>query len=316
MSTAANSEPLATRASTQHRPQLDALYESSIRSLPLIARGKVRDLYAVGESHVLMVTSDRLSAFDVVMTEPIPGKGKVLHEMSMFWFDRLSALVPNHLTDIDPESVVAPGERDQVKGRSVVAIRLKPLPVEAVARGYLIGSGWKDYQRDQAVCGVPLPAGLQQAAKLPQSIFTPAAKAAIGAHDENITYQQVEQMIGAESASSMRDITLKLYETAADFAASRGILIADTKFEFGLDHEGRMRLMDEVLTPDSSRFWTADRWKEGISPPSFDKQYLRDWLETVPSWQKIAPAPSLPDDVIQQTAARYREALIRLRGHE
>lgn len=316
MSTAANSEPLATRASTQHCSQLDALYESSIRSLPLIARGKVRDLYAVGEAHVLMVTSDRLSAFDVVMTEPIPGKGKVLHEMSMFWFDRLSALVPNHLTDIDPESVVAPGERDQVKGRSVVAMRLKPLPVEAVARGYLIGSGWKDYQRDQAVCGVPLPAGLQQAAKLPQSIFTPAAKAAIGAHDENITYQQVEQMIGAESASSMRDITLKLYETAADFAASRGILIADTKFEFGLDHEGRMRLMDEVLTPDSSRFWPADRWKEGISPPSFDKQYLRDWLETVPSWQKIAPAPSLPDDVIQQTAARYREALIRLRGHE
>ena len=316
MSTAANSEPLATRASTQHCSQLDALYESSIRSLPLIARGKVRDLYAVGESHVLMVTSDRLSAFDVVMTEPIPGKGKVLHEMSMFWFDRLSALVPNHLTDIDPESVVAPGERDQVKGRSVVAMRLKPLPVEAVARGYLIGSGWKDYQRDQAVCGMPLPAGLQQAAKLPQSIFTPAAKAAIGAHDENITYQQVEQMIGAESASSMRDITLKLYETAADFAASRGILIADTKFEFGLDHEGRMRLMDEVLTPDSSRFWPADRWKEGISPPSFDKQYLRDWLETVPSWQKIAPAPSLPDDVIQQTAARYREALIRLRGHE
>lgn len=316
MSTAANSEPLATRASTQHCSQLDALYESSIRSLPLIARGKVRDLYAVGESHVLMVTSDRLSAFDVVMTEPIPGKGKVLHEMSMFWFDRLSALVPNHLTDIDPESVVAPGERDQVKGRSVVAMRLKPLPVEAVARGYLIGSGWKDYQRDQAVCGVPLPAGLQQAAKLPQSIFTPAAKAAIGAHDENITYQQVEQMIGAESASSMRDITLKLYETAADFAASRGILIADTKFEFGLDHEGRMRLMDEVLTPDSSRFWPADRWKEGISPPSFDKQYLRDWLETISSWQKIAPAPSLPDDVIQQTAARYREALIRLRGHE
>ena len=316
MSTAANSEPLATRASTQHCSQLDALYESSIRSLPLIARGKVRDLYAVGESHVLMVTSDRLSAFDVVMTEPIPGKGKVLHEMSMFWFDRLSALVPNHLTDIDPESVVAPGERDQVKGRSVVAMRLKPLPVEAVARGYLIGSGWKDYQRDQAVCGVPLPAGLQQAAKLPQSIFTPAAKAAIGEHDENITYQQVEQMIGAKWAASMRDITLKLYETAADFAASRGILIADTKFEFGLDHEGRMRLMDEVLTPDSSRYWPADQWKEGISPPSFDKQYLRDWLETVPSWQKIAPAPSLPDDVIQQTAARYREALIRLRGHE
>ena len=315
MSTAANSEPLATRASTQHRSQLDALYESSIRSLPLIARGKVRDLYAVGESHVLMVTSDRLSAFDVVMTEPIPGKGKVLHEMSMFWFDRLSALVPNHLTDIDPESVVAPGERDQVKGRSVVAMRLKPLPVEAVARGYLIGSGWKDYQRDQAVCGVPLPAGLKQASKLPQCIFTPAAKAAVGEHDENITYQQVEQMIGAEWAASMRDITLKLYETAADFAASRGILIADTKFEFGLDHEGKMRLMDEVLTPDSSRYWPADRWQEGISPPSFDKQYLRDWLETISSWQKIAPAPSLPDDVIEQTAARYREALVRLRGH-
>ncbi|NBQ77744.1 MAG: phosphoribosylaminoimidazolesuccinocarboxamide synthase [Betaproteobacteria bacterium] len=250
-----------------------ALYQSSIRSLPLIGRGKVRDLYAVGDSHLLMITSDRLSAFDVVMGEPIPGKGAVLHEMSLFWFDRLSAIVPNHLTDIDPESVVTADEREQVRDRAVVALRLKPLPVEAVVRGYLIGSGWKDYQRDQAICGVPLPKGLRQASKLAQSIFTPAAKAELGEHDENITYQQVEHLIGAELAAMMRESSLALYEAAAAYAASRGILIADTKFEFGIDTEGRMRLMDEVLTPDSSRYWPADQWREGISPPSFDKQY-------------------------------------------
>ncbi|NBO96773.1 MAG: phosphoribosylaminoimidazolesuccinocarboxamide synthase [Betaproteobacteria bacterium] len=293
-----------------------ALYQSSIRSLPLIGRGKVRDLYAVGDSHLLMITSDRLSAFDVVMGEPIPGKGAVLHEMSLFWFDRLSAIVPNHLTDIDPESVVTADEREQVRDRAVVALRLKPLPVEAVVRGYLIGSGWKDYQRDQAICGVPLPKGLRQASKLAQSIFTPAAKAELGEHDENITYQQVEHLIGAELAAMMRESSLALYEAAAAYAASRGILIADTKFEFGIDTEGRMRLMDEVLTPDSSRYWPADQWREGISPPSFDKQYVRDWLETVPSWQKTAPAPALPVEVIEQTAARYREALVRLRGFE
>ncbi|NBO03911.1 MAG: phosphoribosylaminoimidazolesuccinocarboxamide synthase [Betaproteobacteria bacterium] len=293
-----------------------ALYQSSIRSLPLIGRGKVRDLYAVGDSHLLMITSDRLSAFDVVMGEPIPGKGGVLHEMSLFWFDRLSAIVPNHLTDIDPESVVTADEREQVRDRAVVALRLKPLPVEAVVRGYLIGSGWKDYQRDQAICGVPLPKGLRQASKLAQSIFTPAAKAELGEHDENITYQQVEHLIGAELAAMMRESSLALYEAAAAYAASRGILIADTKFEFGIDTEGRMRLMDEVLTPDSSRYWPADQWREGISPPSFDKQYVRDWLETVPSWQKTAPAPALPVEVIEQTAARYREALVRLRGFE
>jgi phosphoribosylaminoimidazole-succinocarboxamide synthase len=293
-----------------------ALYQSSIRSLPLIGRGKVRDLYAVGDSHLLMITSDRLSAFDVVMGEPIPGKGGVLHEMSLFWFDRLSAIVPNHLTDIDPESVVTADEREQVRDRAVVALRLKPLPVEAVVRGYLIGSGWKDYQRDQAICGVPLPKGLRQASKLAQSIFTPAAKAELGEHDENITYQQVEHLIGSELAAMMRESSLALYEAAAAYAASRGILIADTKFEFGIDTEGRMRLMDEVLTPDSSRYWPADQWREGISPPSFDKQYVRDWLETVPSWQKTAPAPALPVEVIEQTAARYREALVRLRGFE
>lgn len=293
-----------------------ALYQSSIRSLPLIGRGKVRDLYAVGDSHLLMITSDRLSAFDVVMGEPIPGKGGVLHEMSLFWFDRLSAIVPNHLTDIDPESVVTADEREQVRDRAVVALRLKPLPVEAVVRGYLIGSGWKDYQRDQAICGVPLPKGLRQASKLAQSIFTPAAKAELGEHDENITYQQVEHLIGAELAAMMRESSLALYEAAAAYAASRGILIADTKFEFGIDTEGRMRLMDEVLTPDSSRYWPADQWREGISPPSFDKQYVRDWLETVPFWQKTAPAPALPVEVIEQTAARYREALVRLRGFE
>ncbi|HAB48728.1 MAG TPA: phosphoribosylaminoimidazolesuccinocarboxamide synthase [Lautropia sp.] len=293
-----------------------ALYQSSIRSLPLIGRGKVRDLYAVGDSHLLMITSDRLSAFDVVMGEPIPGKGGVLHEMSLFWFDRLSAIVPNHLTDIDPESVVTADEREQVRDRAVVALRLKPLPVEAVVRGYLIGSGWKDYQRDQAICGVPLPKGLRQASKLAQSIFTPAAKAELGEHDENITYQQVEHLIGAELAAMMRESSLALYEAAAAYAVSRGILIADTKFEFGIDTEGRMRLMDEVLTPDSSRYWPADQWREGISPPSFDKQYVRDWLETVPSWQKTAPAPALPVEVIEQTAARYREALVRLRGFE
>ena len=291
-----------------------ALYQSSIRSLPLIARGKVRDLYAVGDSHLLMITSDRLSAFDVVMGEPIPGKGQVLHDMSMFWFDRLSDMVPNHLTDIDPESVVAADERDQVRGRAVVAMRLKPLPVEAVARGYLIGSGWKDYQRDQAVCGVDLPAGLRLASKLPQSIFTPAAKAAHGEHDENINFQQVEQLIGSELAQAMREMTIRLYEVAAVYAMTRGILIADTKFEFGLDDGGQMRLMDEVLTPDSSRFWPADAWQEGMSPPSYDKQYVRDWLESIASWTKTAPAPALPAEVIAQTAARYREALLRLRG--
>jgi phosphoribosylaminoimidazole-succinocarboxamide synthase len=305
-----------SKAAQDQQGRAQALFQSSIRSLPLIGRGKVRDLYAVGDSHLLMITSDRLSAFDVIMGEPIPGKGRVLHEMSLFWFNRLSSVIPNHLTDIDPESVVASHEREQVRDRAVVALRLKPLPVEAVVRGYLIGSGWKDYQRDQAVCGVSLPAGLRQASKLAQSIFTPAAKAELGAHDENITYQQVEHMVGPQQAALMRDISLELYEQAAAYAASRGILIADTKFEFGIDHEGRMRLMDEVLTPDSSRYWPADQWREGISPPSFDKQFVRDWLETIPSWQKTVPAPALPAEVIEQTAARYREALIRLRGFE
>lgn len=291
------------------------LYESAIRSLPLIARGKVRDLYAVGEAHLLMITSDRLSAFDVVMGEPIPGKGRVLHEMSTFWFERLSTIVPNHLTDIDPESVVAVDEREQVRDRAVVVMRLKALPVEAVARGYLIGSGWKDYQRDQAVCGVGLPAGLRLASKLPQSIFTPAAKASPGEHDENISFEHLEDLIGRELARAMKETTLKLYETAAEYAAARGILIADTKFEFGLDSHGQMRLMDEVLTPDSSRYWPAEQWREGVSPPSFDKQYVRDWLESIESWTKTAPAPALPAEVIEQTASRYREALLRLRGY-
>jgi phosphoribosylaminoimidazole-succinocarboxamide synthase len=293
---------------------MNSLYQSSIQSLPLLGRGKVRDNYAVGDDKLLMVTSDRLSAFDVVMNEPIPGKGIVLNRMSDFWFDKLAGIVPNHLTGIAPESVVAPDEADQVRGRAVVAKRLKPILVEAVVRGYIIGSGWKDYQATGAICGIALPPGLRQADKLVAPIFTPAAKADLGEHDENISFADMENRIGKELAAQMRDISIQLYQTAADYAATRGIIIADTKFEFGLDDNGTLHLMDEVLTADSSRFWPADSYAPGMSPPSFDKQFVRDYLETLTDWNKTAPAPALPADVIEKTGAKYREALQRLTG--
>jgi phosphoribosylaminoimidazole-succinocarboxamide synthase len=293
-----------------------SLYETSIASLPLLGRGKVRDNYAVGDDKILIVTSDRLSAFDVVMQEAIPGKGRVLNQMSDFWFDKLAGIVPNHLTGIAPESVVTPDEADQVRGRAVVAKKLRPILVEAVVRGYLIGSGWKDYQDTGAVCGITLPAGLRQAEKLAEPIFTPAAKAELGHHDENISYAEMEQRIGADLAQQMKDISIRLYRAAADYAATRGIIIADTKFEFGLDEHGVLHLMDEVLTADSSRFWPADSYRPGISPPSFDKQFVRDYLETVTGWKKAPPAPPLPADVIEKTGAKYREALERLTGEK
>lgn len=295
---------------------MHSLYQSTIHSLPLLGRGKVRDNYAVGEEKILIVTTDRLSAFDVVMNEPIPAKGKVLNQMSDFWFDKLSAIVPNHLTGVAPESVVKPEEADQVRGRAVVAKKLKPILVEAVVRGYLIGSGWKDYQSSGAVCGIPLPQGLRLADKLAAPIFTPAAKADLGEHDENISFTEMEARLGKELATKMRDISIALYQAAADYAATRGIIIADTKFEFGLDEHGVLHLMDEVLTADSSRFWPADSYAPGISPPSFDKQFVRDYLETLKDWNKTAPAPALPADVIEKTGAKYREALERLTGNQ
>jgi phosphoribosylaminoimidazole-succinocarboxamide synthase len=291
-----------------------ALHQSELRSLPLLSRGKVRDNYAVGEDRLLIVTSDRLSAFDVVMAEPIPDKGRVLNRMALFWFDRLADVVPNHLTGIAPESVVSPAEAAQVTGRSMVVKRLKPIPVEAVVRGYLIGSGWKDYQASGAVCGIALPPGLRMAEKLPEPIFTPAAKAEMGEHDENISFADMVATVGAPLAERIREISLELYRRASEYAASRGIIIADTKFEFGLDAAGTLHLMDEVLTADSSRFWPADSYRVGMSPPSFDKQYVRDYLETLSGWSKTPPPPPLPPEVIAATAAKYREALERLTG--
>lgn len=294
---------------------MSTLYESTLRSLPLLGRGKVRDNYAVGNDQLLIVTTDRLSAFDVIMGEPIPNKGCVLNEMANFWFDKLKHVVPNHLTGVAPESVVAADEVEQVKGRAVVVKRLEPILVEAVVRGYLAGSGWKDYQATGSVCGVELPAGLQNAQKLPEPIFTPAAKAEMGHHDENITYNDMERRIGTELSATIRDISIRLYKEAADYAATRGIIIADTKFEFGLDNHGKLYLMDEALTADSSRFWPADQYQVGTNPPSFDKQFVRDWLETQ-DWAKEPPAPKLPDDVIQKTGEKYQEALERLTGQK
>ncbi len=291
-----------------------ALYESTIRSLQRIGKGKVRDIYAVGGDKMLIVTSDRLSAFDVVLSDPIPDKGRVLNEMANFWFERLGHIVPNQLTGIDPESVVADEEKPQVRGRAVVVKKLKPLPIEAVVRGYIIGSGWKDYQKTGKICGIELPKGLQQAQKLPEPIFTPATKAETG-HDENISFAEVEKLIGAELAARVRDISIRLYKEAADYAAGKGIIIADTKFEFGLDANGKLVLIDEVLTADSSRFWPADSYKVGISPPSYDKQFVRDYLETL-DWNKEPPAPKLPADVIARTSEKYREALQRLTGRK
>ncbi len=299
-----------------------ALHTSNITSLPLLARGKVRDNYAVGTDRILMVASDRLSAFDVIMGEPIPGKGVILTQMALWWFDRLGHLCPNHLTGEAPESVVTPDEVPQVKDRSMLVKRLKPIPVEAVVRGYLAGSGWKEYQATQSVCGVPLPAGLKNASKLPEPIFTPAAKAAMGEHDENISYDKVVEMIGPELAQQIRDLSIRIYQEAADYALTKGMIIADTKFEFGLDEAGTLVLMDEVLTPDSSRYWPVEGYEEalaaGANPPSYDKQFVRDWLESVridgKPWDKTPPAPHLPQEVIARTAAKYREALERLTG--
>ena len=292
------------------------LLQSDLRSLPLVARGKVRDNYAVGGDRLLMVASDRLSAFDVVMGEPIPGKGELLTQMALFWFERLKHVVPNHLTGDDPESVVAPDERAQVRGRSMLVKRLKPLPIEAVVRGYLAGSGWKEYEQSQSVCGVALPPGLKNASRLPAPIFTPATKAEAGAHDENISFEQAASLIGPDLAARVRDIAIRLYSEAAAYALTKGIVIVDTKFEFGLDADGALTLMDEVLTPDSSRYWPLASWREGENPPSHDKQFVRDWLEAVRidgrPWNKRAPAPALPAEVIAGTAARYREAFDRL----
>ncbi len=297
-----------------------ALHTSTLTSLPLLARGKVRDNYAVGSDRILMVASDRLSAFDVIMGEPIPGKGALLTKMALFWFDKLGPnglnICPIHLTGEAPESVVTPAEVPQVTGRSMLVKRLKPLPVEAVVRGYLAGSGWKEYQQSQSVCGVKLPAGLKNASKLPTPIYTPAAKAAAGDHDENITFEQTVATIGLDLATRMRDISIRLYQAAAEMALKKGIIIADTKFEFGLDADGTLTLMDEVLTPDSSRFWPAESYQEGINPPSYDKQFVRDWLEQVQvdgkPWNKTPPAPRVPNEVIAKTAAKYQEALQRL----
>ena len=289
-----------------------ALYESKISSLPRIGKGKVRDIYAVGEDKMLIVTSDRLSAFDVVLSDPIPDKGRVLNEMANFWFGKLGHVIPNQLTGIDPESVVSSSEKDQVKGRSVVVKKLKPLPIEAVVRGYLIGSGWKDYQQTGKVCGIELPKGLRQAQKLPAPIFTPATKAETG-HDENISFEEVVKLIGRPLAEKVREVSIRLYREASEYAAQRGIIIADTKFEFGLDGKNELILIDEVLTADSSRFWPADSYQVGISPPSFDKQYVRDYLETL-DWNKTPPAPRLPAEVIRRTSEKYLEALERLTG--
>jgi phosphoribosylaminoimidazole-succinocarboxamide synthase len=294
------------------------LHTHTLGSLPLLARGKVRDNYAVGDDRILMVASDRISAFDVVMGEPIPGKGALLTQMALFWFDKLGHICPNHLTGDAPESVVSDAEKPYVTQRSMLVRRLKPIPVEAVVRGYLAGSGWKEYQESQSVCGVPLPAGLKNASRLPEPIFTPAAKAEVGEHDENISFEQTVAMIGQDLAERIRSISIALYEAAYDIAAAKGILIADTKFEFGLSPEGTLVLMDEVLTPDSSRYWPADAYREGANPPSFDKQYLRDWLDAAQvdgaSWNKTAPAPVLPQEVISLTADKYQEAWARLRG--
>ncbi|MDH5535794.1 MAG: phosphoribosylaminoimidazolesuccinocarboxamide synthase [Betaproteobacteria bacterium] len=284
------------------------LLHSDIKSLPFVHRGKVRDLYAVAKDKLLVIQTDRLSAFDVILPTPIPGKGRVLTELSLFWFRKLGHIVPNHLTGIAPETVVAESERMQIAGRAMVVRKLKPLLVEAVVRGYIIGSGWNDYRETGTVCGIKLPGGLKQAQKLPEPIFTPASKAPAGSHDENISFDQVEQSVGSELAAKVRSISVRLYTEAAEYAATRGIIIADTKFEFGVDHGGELVLIDEILTPDSSRFWPAAEHRTGMSPPSFDKQFVRDWLETQP-WNKKHPAPALPPQVLAKTSEKYREAL-------
>ena len=308
----AGSSDLASSAMSTPLPG-QPLLESSITSLPLIHKGKVRDIYAVGDDKLLIVTTDRLSAFDVVMPTPIAGKGEVLTRVSAFWFDKLKTIVPSQALDIAPESVVADNERDQVSGRAIVVKKLKALPVEAIVRGYLVGSGWKEYQTSQSVCGISLPAGLKQADRLPDPIFTPSTKAAVGAHDENIVFDAMATLIGDDLAKQVRDVSLALYNTAAEYALTRGIIIADTKFEFGVDEAGKLVWIDEALTPDSSRFWPADQYQPGSNPPSFDKQFVRDWLESS-GWNKQAPGPVLPDEIVEKTASKYREAMTRLLG--
>ncbi|NCF15029.1 MAG: phosphoribosylaminoimidazolesuccinocarboxamide synthase [Gammaproteobacteria bacterium] len=290
----------------------DALFESTIPELPLIGRGKVRDIYSVDENHLLIVTTDRLSAYDVVMPDPVPGKGAVLTEISLFWFRMMSDIIENQLTDLTVADVVKdPDAREMLAGRALVVKRLKPLPIEAVVRGYLIGSGWKDYQETGQVCGIDLPDGLQQAEKLPRTLFTPAYKAEAGAHDENISFEKVVELIGEKLAARVRDISIEIYERAATYALERGIIIADTKFEFGLDEQGRLFIIDEALTPDSSRFWPVDGYEIGTSPPSYDKQFVRDYLETL-DWDKTAPGPELPAEIIERTADKYHEALTKM----
>ena len=287
------------------------MYQSSIQSLPLIARGKVRDIYAVGDDKLLLVTSDRLSAYDVILPTPIPHKGEILVALASFWFEKLKHIVPNQLTGIDPETVVAPNERDQVRGRAMVVKKYQVLPIEAVVRGYLEGSGWKEYQQSQAVCGVKLPPGLQRASKLPQPIFTPATKAEAGEHDENIDFAACEKIIGAARAAEVRDTAIRLYSEAAGYALTKGIIIADTKFEFGVDVAGTLHLIDEALTPDSSRFWPLATYQVGASPESFDKQYIRNWLDAI-GFDRKPPAPQVPPEIAQKTSDKYREALVRL----
>jgi phosphoribosylaminoimidazole-succinocarboxamide synthase len=287
---------------------MTTLFETSIQSLPLIHKGKVRDIYAVDDRRMLIVTTDRLSAFDVVLPTPIPDKGKVLTAVADFWFAKLAHIMPNQLTGEAPESVVSAAERDQVAGRAVVVKRLKALPVEAIVRGYLVGSGWAEYQKTGLVCGIPLPDRMQLADRLAEPIFTPSTKAAVGEHDENIDFERCQALLGKDIAAQVRDASIGLYQAAAEYALTRGIIIADTKFEFGLDTDGTLTLIDEVLTPDSSRFWPLDQYRVGENPPSYDKQYVRDWL-TASGWNKQAPGPELPEDVVQRTAEKYREAL-------
>jgi phosphoribosylaminoimidazole-succinocarboxamide synthase len=289
-----------------------ALYESKITSLPLVQRGKVRDIYAVGDDHLVIVTTDRISAFDVILPDPIPGKGAVLTATSNFWFERMSDVIDNHLSSLSLEDVLPnEAERKQVEGCAIVVKKLQPLPVEAIVRGYIIGSGWKDYQRSGAVCGITLPAGLQQAEQLPQAIYTPSSKAAVGDHDENVDFSHTVSLLGEDNANKVRDVSLEIYARAAEYARTKGIIIADTKFEFGLDADGEILLMDEALTPDSSRFWPETEYRVGISPPSFDKQIVRDYLETL-TWDKCPPGPNLPPEIIEKTAAKYREAFDRI----
>jgi len=290
------------------------VFETNIKSLPLLHRGKVRDLYAVGDDHILFIATDRLSAFDVILPSPIPGKGALLTSISDFWFEKTKGLIPNHLSDRKLEEVLPdPEEYAQAEGRCMLVRKLKPIPVEAIVRGYIIGSGWKDYQKTGAICGIELPTGLQIADQLPEPIYTPSSNAALGAHDENISFEETVELVGKELATEVREVTMELYKFAAEHARARGILIADTKFEFGLDKDNQLVLMDEALTPDSSRFWPADEWEPGMNPPSFDKQIVRDYLETL-DWNKKAPGPTLPEEILERTQARYREVIERLKG--